>query len=359
MAIVDGPVEQLPNELLALILNHAPDIVWPFAALVNRRWYATIGHIVCRTKGPDVKATGDILSMCLARMGHWHLIDWATRHLVRPRDPFRACAIMAAIGSIAGIQWMRERGHAWNGTAYAAAIRHGRFAHAEQLRALGCPGEQAVCVEAARTGTVPIIEWAHRSGFTVSPNVTIEAARNGHTHVLDWLEARGLFTAERVSVEAALNGHLCVIRWLLWHDLVIDKAACVEAAARRGHMPIIAWACDRKFPVTAQVSVEAARGGHLPIVMWAEEKGLLNIDGIVEKAARRGHLHILAWVHNRHFWNADICARAARGGHLNIIVWAHDHGYMVDDATWCEAEARGHVRILEWLRAHGFCTMST
>jgi len=193
--------------------------------------------------------------------------------------------------------------------------------------------------------------------------------------------------------DAARRGDLLEVqrhrrRGCEWHAVVCT------AAARNGHLHVLAWAVEYGCPWNASVCIEAAKTGHLKTLEWARRKGCVWNSLVCVEAAERGHIHILEFarrdlpwapctcrfefydshnvtcpwsncvcgqddpprpclhVHKKCAWNMHACVAAARSGNIETLVWLRTRRVPCpwNSLVLVEAARYGHVDILRYLR---------
>jgi hypothetical protein len=76
----------------------------------------------------------------------------------------RLCASAAHSGQLEALQWLRQRGCAWDACTCSAAARGGHLAVLQWARANGCAWDAGTCTEAARGGHLAVLQWARANG---------------------------------------------------------------------------------------------------------------------------------------------------------------------------------------------------
>lgn len=137
-----------------------------------------------------------------------------------------------------------------------------------------------VCNEAAATGNLDLLQFAHAQGAPLSKWTCMAAAQNNHFAVLKWLIEQGTKCNDMVCAYAALNGNLEMLQWAREHNC----------------------------PWSVYTPCSAAAGGHLEILKWVHEQGCP--------------------------WNDLTCSNAVKTGHWEILRWAIDHGCPCTEADY-------------------------
>jgi hypothetical protein len=122
--------------------------------------------------------------------------------------------------------------------------------------------------------SVPRMQWALDSGLVPSPKLAVRASASGLLHLLPLLPAQMIFAKGAACMEAAArHGHLSTLKWLHARQVIIHKGVC-EVAAAGGYLEVLKWALDNGAECClGKVCYHAADGGHLEVLKWAHSKG--------------------------------------------------------------------------------------
>jgi hypothetical protein len=195
--------------------------------------------------------------------------------------------------------------------------------------------------------------YYHDGDRTVADDMHEAAARGGHIALIAWLRRRGHAPDERTCAVAARHGRFGVLRWLKARGCPWDARTCA-AAARGGHLNVLRWARARRCRWDASVARAAARHRHVDILLWLRARGVRWSAAMCEGAARGGHVDLLAWLRARGCpWGSSTCTKAAEGGHLAALRWLRANGCPWDDHVCGGAAHRGHPHVYEWAAANG------
>ena len=146
----------------------------------------------------------------------------STRYLNSTRYRCALCALAAKIGNLHVLEYLRT--------------------------VLDCPWDVQTCAMAGRYGHVHILEYARNNGCDWNDSTIIYAAQNGHLSIMEWAFQNG-YTRETISIYASSN------------------------AAECGHLHILRWLHERRFPFHDEVTRYAADSGHQSIVQWLCARG--------------------------------------------------------------------------------------
>ncbi|GLC50124.1 hypothetical protein PLESTB_000344600 [Pleodorina starrii] len=123
-------------------------------------------------------------------------------------------------------------------------------AKVEWLEGLGYPRTARACESAVRAGNGDAAEarlqWLRGRGYPLEAEVADTAVYFGNLAALHFLvEQAGMRpTGVHVVTAAAAQGHLAVLQYLHASGLPVNTRSVAEAAARAGHLPLVAWAVE-------------------------------------------------------------------------------------------------------------------
>jgi hypothetical protein len=157
------------------------------------------------------------------------------------------------------------------------AVAHGDVGAADWF---GVPPEGAcakysalvMCATAARDGRLEVLQWLRNRGCAWDANTCSEAAKGGHLAVLQWARANGCDWDGGTCAGAASYGRLAVLQWARANGCDWDADTCSEAA-KGGHLAVLQWARANGCDWDADTCSKAARGGHLGVLQWARANG--------------------------------------------------------------------------------------
>ena len=287
-------------------------------------------------------------------------------------DP-QVCDAAAGGGHLELVRWLRENGCPWGNFTSTLIIKSGSqrcanpqpacFEFLKWAHANGCPWSFHANAEAAATGRLDILRWAHTQDppYLSDAYTCTTAAEHGHIAVIQWLRAQvpPCNWGPDVYTYAARAGHFEVIQWAHAHGCRWDGTLCPEVAFN-GHLHILQWlrAQDPPCPWGDSTISYAAKQGHLEIVQWAHGQGCpWGYDTCVQ-AAMHDRLDVLQWVRAQAppaAWDARTCDLAAKYGFLDLLQWARAQ---TPPCPWSSAATKnairaGHTDVAAWLQANG------
>ncbi|GLC49934.1 hypothetical protein PLESTB_000324600 [Pleodorina starrii] len=213
-------------------------------------------------------------------------------------------------------------------------------AKVEWLEGLGYPRMARVCTFAVWAGNGDAVEarlqWLHGRGYPLEAEVADAAVRAGNLAALRFLvEQAGVRpTGHRIDVTtAAARGHLAVLQYLHASGLPANTRFVAEAAARAGHLPLVAWAVEDLgvAPADGEDSLLdlAAESGNLELMAWLHDRGWALGPTAIPNGAVRGCEEALEWLVERGCpfpLNGGAYLGAARNGDLAMLRCLHRLG---------------------------------
>jgi hypothetical protein len=195
-----------------------------------------------------------------------------------------------------------------------------------------CPWDPSVCDVAAMQGDLTAVRWLREHGYGWdSAGVTKCAARSGSVPLMQYLRGyRAELTADTMR-EAAQEGHTELCAYLHSQQCPMDELCCA-AAASAGHADTLRWLHSHGCPWQAddRICVDAAAGGAVDALDYLVEQGIvmddatltamLNAAGANSKLATAQWL----WLHGA-AWPAVLADDSTvwRGA---VLVWARAEG---------------------------------
>jgi hypothetical protein len=126
------------------------------------------------------------------------------------------------------------------------------------------------------------------------------------------------------------------------------------AAAMAAVVPLLAWARDSGYELTADTAYLFAGGGHLEALQWARANGCPWSVWTCAAAAAGGHMRVLQWARaNGCPWSEFTCMKAAYHGHLHVLQWLRANNCPWDARTHAAALRCGHQHVLQWAIDNG------
>ncbi len=233
-----------------------------------------------------------------------------------------------------------------------------KFSPKEARKALQDQGRWGLPDCAARTGDIPMIQFAMLKGC-VTHLVCQTAAANGQLKLLKYArEELGLPWCIGTCVRAARYGQLECLDYAYNNHcpMVVERTA--NEAALNGHLEILKWLDRQGLPYggafSRNTSVCSARGGHLHCLKWLQEKSAHDLSDLMYVCAAHGHLNVLKWAFEQGgVFDEWTCACAAKSGSLECLQWLHANNCPWDDATCLHAARNGHFECLKWAKENG------
>ncbi|GLC50770.1 hypothetical protein PLESTB_000430100 [Pleodorina starrii] len=300
------------------------------------------------------------------RSGQEDLMQWLLTELQgRPNDDvYGDCQSLLEAAtkdlSLAALQRLWEQ---------LMAGRHGSDLQ-QQLEQLD-EADRGDILAAAAGNTTPDwqakVEWLEWLGYPRIAMACVFAlwAGDGDAAVarLQWLHGRGYPLEAAVANAAIPVGNLAALRFLVEQAGVrpAGNQFPVTDAARRGHLAVLQYLHANGLPVNARsVAEAAARAGHLPLVAWAvEDLGVAPADGaasLLDCAAESGNLELMAWLHVRGWaLGPEAIPNGAASGCEEALEWLVERGcpFPLDGGAYLGAALNGDLAMLRCLHRLG------
>ncbi|GLC49487.1 hypothetical protein PLESTB_000224400 [Pleodorina starrii] len=295
--------------------------------------------------------------------GREDLMQWLLTELLgRPNDDLYGLCwslLEAAAGylSLAALQrlWQQHM-----------AGRHGSELQ-QQLEQLN-QGDRGSILAAAAGSTTPDwqakVEWLEGLGYPRTAWASKSAVRAGNVDAaearLQWLRGRGYPLEAGLADTAVSVGNLAALRFLV-EEAGVRPTGDQFDAARQGHLAVLQYLHASGLPVNTRFVAEAAaRAGHLPLVAWAVEAlGVAPADGaasLLDRAAASGNLELMAWLHVRG-WALGPTAilNGAESGCEEALEWLVERGcpFPLDGGAYLRAARNGDLAMLRCLHRLG------
>jgi hypothetical protein len=183
---------------------------------------------------------------------------------------------------------------------------------------------------------VPTLLAAQQLGLQVTDSFVRYAAAAGRLDVLQLLHTdQGVPLPADISSYAAACARMDVLRWLQTIGYAFTAGTAISAAAK-GHAAVLVWLLEQHCPVDPlQLCTAAARNGHMNILAVLQKRGLLPSHGrfseVLRFAGAYDHLAVAQWLRQQ-------------GARWPVVLRHRDN-------PWSGA-------VLEWARAEG-CTAAT
>ncbi|GLC45463.1 hypothetical protein PLESTM_001738500 [Pleodorina starrii] len=333
-------------------------------------------------------------SLSAAKAGHRHVCEW----LLASGCPFDWEVVCAAAmgGQEDLVQWLltelqgrlrggffcglgRLLGAAAGGLSLAALQRLWQQLMAERygsdlqqkLKQLD-EGDRGAILAAAAGSTTPDwkakVEWLEGLGYPRMAWACTSAAQADDGDAVEarvqWLHGRGYPLEAEVADTAVDFGNLAALRFLVEQAGVRPSGNLLPVmnAARRGHLAVLQYLHASGLPVdTRSVAEEAARKGHLPLVAWAVEGlGVAPADGadsLLDCAAESGNLELMVWLHARGWalGPGPIPNGAIESGCEEALEWLVERGcpFPLDGGAYLKAARNDDLAMLRCLNRLG------
>jgi hypothetical protein len=210
---------------------------------------------------------------------------------------------------------------------------------------------------AARNGNLSLFLWAlEQAGLVDIPlssicELGLDAARAGSVPILEWLSGRTaspIWDATLLEV-AIREHHLHVVRWIQEHAklILLDESwtewICYYSAQERA-FDILKWAREMNFPWDPWVPIFLANNENSKPLEWALENGCPISPAALGVIAKMGNLEYLKILRKYGAtWDEDGCASAAGSGDSELLHWALENGCLGNDDTFFTAIVRETV----------------
>ena len=152
--------EELPLELVGLILSHVDKLTLPCCFAVCHSWTTALNQ---------------------------HRRAHPTAEPLVGKDDY--CRCLAKEGQLAMLKWGHANGCPWDAWTCAWAARGGHLEVLQWARANGCPWDENTCSFAAGGGHLEVLQWARANGCPWDAWTGYWAARGGYLEVLQWARA--------------------------------------------------------------------------------------------------------------------------------------------------------------------------
>ena len=249
--------------------------------------------------------------------------------------------------------------------------------------------------EIAATGSLPLLEWAHKLKYKFDVHVWSTACHSGHLHILKWMHKHKLSDADHRSYKLTKRNHTKILDWGYEKGFVTDLQICELAAkrgdlstlksyikrgckwdvytpylaAKYGHFEMLQWIHSTffLFKDSDLIATGAAKGGHIEILQWVVTRYTVNTISLCEYATMSGQLKVLKFLSTtinsdgeygmhtnitefaEHIDRTNSVIIAARGGMLEILKWFKRIKCVIPDSAANESAVCGQLHIIEWL----------
>ncbi|PNH08701.1 Ankyrin repeat domain-containing protein, partial [Tetrabaena socialis] len=318
----------------------------------------------------DCACLGEDAFWAAADAGQLEVCRWLRQQGCCPWDSYSVLDAAAAGGHQDVCEWLLASGCPWSCWAASRAARGGHVGLMDWLLSMGpSEGVVAAAAAGGDLPTLQLLHSKHlpQEYRAYSRAEMVACAASSLTAdwraKVEWLEGQGFpqdtCACVRAVKQPEWRGRL---EWLQQrgHPLTGYAAA---AAASVGAVDALQYVLDSGVALgeddTEAVTREAADGGHLAVLQELHARGF-DIAGTATAAARYGHLPVVAWLVEvlgaDKVLSARLFASAATSGKRELLAWLHDRGCPWDQGTFEAAAAAGCEEQLEWLAACG-CPM--
>lgn len=237
------------------------------------------------------------------------------------------CSEAAAAGNLELLKYLHVNGCPWEEFTCTVAAEKGHLKVLQYLHEEQCPWNKSTCSEAAKHGHLEVLRYAHENGCPWGSGTTMYAAMDGRLETLKYAHQEGCPWDERTPWYAASNGHLETLKYAHENGCPWD-CDTAERAAKHGHLEIVKYAHENGCPWDCRTAEAAAEQGHLEILEYvAGTEGNYPRPSILPTVALRGHLEVLKWLHQQKFpWDEEACKMAAYGKQKEVLDYLIDNG---------------------------------
>ena len=176
-----------------------------------------------------------------AEGGNLELVQWIRDELHRPLS-WLTCRGAAAGGHVDVLGWLVDNNCKFDvDTIYSEAIKGRHPEVIEYMQSHGHTWPHGATAIAAMSGSLDILQWAHRDGCPCTEKTARDAAMGGHVEALMWLRKNRCEWDEKVCSRAAEYGHLHVLQYAVANDCPWEPELCLRQAQSAGFDEIVDW----------------------------------------------------------------------------------------------------------------------
>ena len=218
-----------------------------------------------------------------------------------------------------------------------AAARSGSVELLEYLiDTRGCPGERAICAEAADHGRLEVLEWARRRNYPWPANGCTSAIIHGHYECALWMLKHGCPRSDCTHELVSKHLYGCeqppivskhtedVIKLISWISACADpwREMTWELYAMRGQAAVLDWALTERFEQPADLYSRFIRCGQVSVLEWLKRAGFPKTGDECLMVARLGHGSSLRWlVEQGYTCGPDVLEAVRALGCPELISW--------------------------------------
>lgn len=202
----------------------------------------------------------------------------------------------------------------------------------------------------------PLAEEVERPGTHrfIAGAFVAAAARLGHLGIIRWFRENKFPWATNVMSTAACYGHADIIRWLFDKGCPFDEHVIPCAVSGPCDLPALREIFEiTEFPWDKNHACEQAiSSGKLDVLRWLrEEKECPLNEQTFNAAVKRADVVILEYIREQICpWDWDMWKTAAMEGNLSIIKWLYKNHYHPPGLLCEHAAKSGHTTVIAWAR---------
>ena len=311
--------------------------------------YASIGVLQAAQTLGLRRFSADVLGGA-ARSGHLTKLQW----LVEEQDlGLHTCVAREAAkgGSVEMMQWLQAEGVSMTAAVMYNAAIDNQIAIVPYLRSVGTPWSQGLPSDVAESGHFEMLKMIMDMGCPVGPG---EPAGMG-----------------QLAYFACQSNSFDISEWLvIEHDVVLADTDAVSGAAYHGHLSLMRWlidqhGCDVTADVCHHAILHAVNTGSLDTVGWLLQRHSLLLSPDLHSTAFGyfvgnipNHMKVMRWlreVADCPWAAAELAIAAIVWGDLESLKYIHQHGGPFNaEQLHAQLQRAYHCQELaEWLRAQG------
>jgi len=366
----DNLLNGLPVELIMTVLDLLDTSSFFSLKCVSKK-YACLLNVTFGDKYIKKKETLSMIITNAISNKYSKLFRWliGSKYSLTSTDRLFYCKLAAFYGSFYILKYLYNEPNEFSGFLTNMYNSICDLMHSDNLRFLNdgpsnYKDRVPILENAAGEGHLEIIKYLFKisgndlscGGVQYSTNmlrVTERAAENGHVEVLKYLYRCGYRLTPSTCANAARCGQLEVVKYLYemdrtffwnrieWNRMDYDReyetykemgVEICSIAAANGHLEVLRFLHEHKYPWDATVCAKAAAGGHLDILKYLHEN----------KCPSQLH------------GDEEACIYAARNGHLEVLKYLRDTGCPCGKRTHEAAVEEDQIEILQYLQNNGF-----
>ncbi len=374
----------LPGEVILIILEKVHPGLWNLLKLVCKRWYRVVPNLLIpqwRKKRIEmrVKKYGcKPFNLCRygVRYNNPEILKWARDNCCRwDKITFRI-AVIVTINENLGtglLDWVRDNGCPLDNVSFKFAteqiiIKNRGIEVLEWVKNNGIPfcnfTRKTLCNFATEKNRFDILIWAKKNGFESSRQQLYRtAARYGNLDCLKWLKKENpTYTIPRVTYSATSDDNFECLKWLIENGCRLHSSV-PSLLCKKGNLEMLIWLREnypdwnkserrKKIFQSARKKIfqSALEYGKVKIVEWIgipENYKFPSNDYLT--CSEKGYLEILKWLRNCDIWEVN-CSYVLRFHIPKKGIPRH----LVEDLDWDRAcynvaEHFGNENIMEWI----------